>query len=111
PEQHPEEVGSQQQATTGRREFHRGYQREPMVQRALFSSGRAKRSSYLRQGLHRTGTAWPRSLGACRREPEMLVAALDGRSVAEPHAIDGLAALREDREHAMDLAIGADHAR
>ena len=96
-EDHAHQIRRQERRMIAGRELHRRDDRNPMV------GGQGLPN--LGQRLHRS------TLGAGRGVPEMLVAALDGRPVAEAHAEDGLLTLRKYGEDAVRLAVRADDQR
>src|SRR5438552_11887663 len=85
-EDNTHQIRRQERRMIAGRELHRRDDRNPMV------GGQGLPD--LGQRLHRS------TLAADRGVPEMLVAALDGRPVAEAHAEDGLLTLRKYGEDA-----------
>src|SRR5207302_11326985 len=70
-----------------------------------------KRLANLRERLYRTVAAGSSAFHASGGEPQVLFAALYGRSVREADAKYGLRALREDRKDAVRLPVATDHER
>ena len=106
-EQQSQEIRWQEQRPTPRSELDRGDEWDPVVQ-AVRLSRDAERFADLGKCFDRASRVRPLAFGTGRGEPQVLVAALHGRAVREPHAEHWLRALRKHGEHSLRPAVGAD---